>query len=295
MKGRFLLAMLLALPVGAYAVICKTVGEDGVVSYTDAPASNCPVESRLPDYSWPTMREGKAQSINTLSTDQKATFIGYRYIRIASPENGLAVHSSSRRVLVTVELEPGLQQNHFIIIYLDNKAFRGRYGSSSIELTSVDPGTHTLRATVIDTRGKTVIESPESSFTRLLPVSRVRVTGVTSTSIEGTFSGVNVKGSEVTIVFAATGNKYYGVVAADGTWKVEVRAGEKDSFDAKVREKKGRQFGLEFKAGGVKPGDFDPSYKPVKPSYKPSYKPKDGGISTTPGRTNPAFRPRYKQ
>ncbi len=300
MKEKFLLILLLTLPVGAEAVICKTVGEDGVVSYRDVPVSNCPVESRLPDYSWPMRTEEQAQSINTLNTDQEVTFIGYRHIRIASPETGLAVHSSNRRVLVRVELEPGLQDNHFIIFYLDNRAFRGRYGSSSIELTSVDPGTHTLRATVIDTKGKTVIESSESSFTLLLPQPRVKVTEVKSTIIEGTFDGVDVGGSEVTIVFMETGNEYYGVVAVDGTWKVKVPAEEKYNFDVKVRERTGGQLGLEFKGGGVKPGGFDPTYKSeFKPDYKsaftPSYRSKDRGIATTPGRTNPAFRPRYKQ
>jgi len=244
--------MLLVLPSVALAVVCKTVGEDGVASYTDVPASECPKEIRIRGYSRP---GGQTQSVNAISIDQKATFAGYRSIEIVSPENNGIVRSNNRKVPVEVKLKPGLKHNHFITIYLDHKVFRGRYGSSNIELTKVDPGTHQLRATVTDTRGKTVVESRESSFTLLLQ-SRVRVpVKVTASSIEGTFKG----GSTVTIHFPASDNEYYGEVGAGGNWSVGV--GEAGSFEVKIRDKDGD---LVFDRFGSKPGDW-----PDKPSYEP--------------------------
>ncbi len=152
--NRKLLFVLLLLPGLAHAVICKTVGEDGVASFTDVPAAECPQGSRIPDYSRPAPVVEQAGSVNTGVSARQVEFAGYESIEIVSPEADGTVRSNEGKVPVVVELEPGLQQSHFITAYLDGKAYRGRYGSSQVELTGVDRGTHTLRVKVSDTQGQ---------------------------------------------------------------------------------------------------------------------------------------------
>lgn len=165
--GRIILFALLLLPSLAQAVICKTIGEDGVASFTDVPASECPQGSRIPDYTRSAPQAERASAVDTGVRARQVEFAGYESIRIVSPEDGGTVRSNDGRVPIAVGLEPGLQQSHFITAYLDGKAFRGRYGSSQITLTGVDRGTHELYVKVSDSKGKTLVKSDTISFTAL--------------------------------------------------------------------------------------------------------------------------------
>ena len=125
-----LLCVILLLPGLAHAVICKTVGPDGVASFADVPAAECPQGSRTADYSRPARVVEQAGSVDTGVSARQVKFAGYESIEILSPEADGAVRSNEGRVPVSVELKPVLQQSHFITAYLDGKAFRGRDGSS---------------------------------------------------------------------------------------------------------------------------------------------------------------------
>jgi len=291
--NRKLLFTLLLLPSLAQAVICKTVGEDGVASYADVPAAECPQASSIPDYSRPVPLADQAGSVDTGVSARQLVFAGYESIEIVSPEADGTVRSNEGRVPVRVKLQAALQQSHFITAYLDGKAFRGRYGSGEITLAGVDPGTHELRVKVSDTKGKTLIESPVVSFTLQRSPSRITVGEVAPDKITGSFSGLGVAGSTVTIQFPISRNLYQGIVAADGTWEVGVAGEPTQELSFMVRVNAG---GLEFKKAhnsGIK------SYAPLAaPNYRPSpadYTPPPGGILTTPGQTNPTFNPNYNR
>ena len=160
-----LLFVLLLLPGLAHAVVCKTVGEDGVASFTDVPAAECPQGSRIPEYARPAPVVERAGSVDTGVSARQVEFAGYESIEIVSPEAEGTVQHNSGNVQVSVKLDPGLQQSHFITAYLDRRATRGRYGSSLVSLTGVDRGTHKLFVKVSDSKGKTLIKSDTISFT----------------------------------------------------------------------------------------------------------------------------------
>ena len=102
------------------------------------------------------------------------------------------------------------------------------------------------------------------------------------------------------IRFPLIGTEYKGKVEADGTWTIDVGGEPVSEPRYQVNVNTG---GLQFsKTQDTDPEGFEgqgvvnyrsgpaPDYDPAAP---PDYTPKGGGISTTPGQTNPAFRPNY--
>lgn len=303
-----ILFVLLLLPGLAQAVICKTVGADGVISFTDVPAAECPPGAAIPD---PVQRSAPAERADRVETGigGREVFPGYRSIAIETPQDEGTVRSNEGRVPVEIALEPGLQADHFLTAYLDGKAFRGRYGNDAIELTGVDRGTHELWVTVTDSKGKTLIESKKISFTlqRTQPVNVRQVAPNPDPGkqgkyiISGQFLGGPVAlpaagGAEVTIRFPGSEKEYKGKVDEFLNWEVEVGSepAVETQFDVNVKV-----LNLEFtKTQDINPTISQPVYMPppsnsYTPPGTPDYRSKSGGISTTPGQTNPAFQPKY--
>lgn len=176
---RKLLFALLLLPGLAQAVICKTVGPDGVISFTNVPGSECPSGEAVETYVPPAATAERAERLVEGAAGSEAAFAGYESIRIESPEDGATVRNNEGRVPVTVALKPGLQQFHFITAYLDGKATQGPYGDSEVVLTNVDRGTHRLYVTVKDSRGRTLIKSDVITFTLQRVTSKLIVNPIT--------------------------------------------------------------------------------------------------------------------
>lgn len=207
-----ILFVLLLLPGLAHAAICKTVGADGVVSFMNVPGAECPQGSKIPGYSRPQPVAEQADVVTPGITGREVSFAGYRSIEILSPPDGGTVRSNEGRLSVLVELQPGLEQSHFITAYIDGRAFRGRYGSSQIELTRIDRGTHELLAKVSDSGGKTLIESRVISFTLLSVVASLSVNPITGDNyldrhdpalvkVRGLYKGTEKEGTEISLWF----------------------------------------------------------------------------------------------
>jgi hypothetical protein len=152
----------------ALAVICKTVDADGVVSYSDVPASECPEVVKLPEYSSYTPRplpstEPAAASMDTAQDSEE--FSGYSDISIVIPEANGTVRSNEGIVQVALSLNPPLQPGHRIKLFLDGGAVAGEFDGPAIELTGVERGTHSLRAVVSDAAGRRLGDSSSVRFT----------------------------------------------------------------------------------------------------------------------------------
>ncbi len=100
MNTKFLFVLLL-LPGLAHAVVCKTVGEDGVASFTDVPAAECPQGSRIPEYSRPEPVVERAGSVNTGVSARQVDFAGYDQVTPITlhpaPPTTVARHSRATR------------------------------------------------------------------------------------------------------------------------------------------------------------------------------------------------------
>lgn len=161
------LIVLLALPGIAHAVICKTVDAEGVVGYSDVPASECLDRVKLPASStYEPRRLPSSQPTNRVSgASQPVNTTRYQSMQIEQPADNGTVRSNEGKVAISIGLDPPLQQGDRVTVYLDGKAVPGSFDSPAIELSGVDRGTHTLGAEVKNARGQRLIESSTISFT----------------------------------------------------------------------------------------------------------------------------------
>jgi hypothetical protein len=154
-------------PASAYAVICKTVDADGVVTYSEVPAAQCPEKVDLPDYSRYAPRP-LPQTIRDESPQEAAadeSFAGYSEIAIVVPEQDGTVRDNQGKVMVNIALEPTLQDGHQVRLFIDGQAVPGSFDGTTIELSGVERGTHQLLAEVIDANGSSMLRSDSVSFT----------------------------------------------------------------------------------------------------------------------------------
>lgn len=294
--NRRILCLLLVLPSLSHAVVCKTVDADGVATFTNLPTAECPDGAALPDYSVPGSPVERVRRVDSpVGTRPADEFAGYAAMRITQPEDGGVVRNNAGQVSVEVEFDPDLLAGHFVTVYLDGKAYRGRYGSRTVDLAGVEPGEHELSAQVTDARGRTLQRSPEITFTylRALPL---QVREVTSKQVKGVFlGGPAAIDSPVTIRFPNSNKEYKGKIGADGTWTVDVgnELATANRFDISVRTgatefKRSQTLNPAIRRDGAPQNA--PGFGPAAPA---DYSSRGGAISTTPGQTNPAFAPNY--
>lgn len=229
----------------AFAVICKTIDADGVVSYSEIPAAECPQAVKLPDYSRYEPRE-LPSSIDASATATDLPFTGYSAINIVLPEQNGTVRNNQGQVQVNIEMEPELQPGHRIKLFLDGGAVQGEFDGPSIQLAGVNRGTHTLRAVVSDASGQRLGDSPSVRFTlrqttifdreRTRPPSIQPVPPIPENPIEPT---------------------------------------------------------PENPIEPVPENPIEPAPESPADANGPNFSPPSGGIPATPGRTNPAFAPKF--
>jgi hypothetical protein len=248
----------------------------------------------------------RAQQMDTGISARQVKFAGYREFAIASPPNDGVVRNNTGSVTVQLGLDPGLQADHFVTVYLDGKAYRGRFGSSNVELTGVDPGEHRLRAKVIDAKGKTLIESEQVTFTLQRMLLKIQVKKVEADpdrpgkfTISGTFLGP--RDSDVTLLFSDVGGTYGGKVGDYGAWTIDVGsepAAEaiQNRLEVRVVTPASAEFKrvLDVKQVPISNANYRAADSPgYDATASPDYSPTGSSVSTTPGKTNPAFAPKY--
>lgn len=206
------LFILLLLPGMAQAVICKTVGPDGVTSFTNLPTAECPQGSLIPDHSRSTPLVERAGNVDTRVSGRAVSFAGYDSIGTVSPSDGATVRSNEGNVKVLIELDPELQANHIVTAYVDGRGHRGRFGSPVIDLTGIERGIHQLRVAISDASGKKLIESGVTTFTVMKVGSTLTVNPVTGDNyisrqdpatvlVRGLYKGSDEEGTDVSLWF----------------------------------------------------------------------------------------------
>ncbi|MCB1802955.1 MAG: DUF4124 domain-containing protein [Gammaproteobacteria bacterium] len=161
-----LFLVLALIPGLATAVICKSVDADGVVSYSDVPAGECVERVKLPEYSRYEPRPiDAAPSKDSNAQGSVIKFQRYRSISITTPPSGGVVRSNQGDVSVVVALDPDLQPGHLLNLTLDGRPVKGSFDGLAIDVTGVDRGTHTLRASIVDASGRVLISSSPVRFT----------------------------------------------------------------------------------------------------------------------------------
>jgi len=163
--------ILLLATAHATAAVYKWTKPDGSVSYSDRPPTDNASPADLPPVQEITIvppasggesaaggGDGSAQQAANTSTET------YTHLAITSPEDQAVVRDNAGNVAVSTDLEPPLQPGDKLAILLDGQQV-GQAAGTSLNLSNVDRGTHTLQVAVQDADGHTLIESSTVTFT----------------------------------------------------------------------------------------------------------------------------------
>jgi hypothetical protein len=147
------------------ADVYRLVDESGNVSYSDQSHPNATLIEieALPTYT-PIISKG-TPNINRSTTDG-ATAVPVYKIAILSPANDQAFWESSGTVEVKIQVEPELNQNRgdLIKVVLDGKQAGDLQSNTLISLTNIDRGSHSLKVTVVSSKGELLASSEQISF-----------------------------------------------------------------------------------------------------------------------------------
>ncbi len=144
----------------ATAGIYKWVDENGKIHYSDSEVEGAE-QVELP----------KAVTYTPTATNPAAgdetkpeENLGYTNMSIVKPKMNETIRNNNGDVDVGIDLTPGLKPGNSITLYLDGKeALRGST-QTSITLSKVERGTHTLRASVFDKNSVALISSNSIIF-----------------------------------------------------------------------------------------------------------------------------------
>ncbi|OOZ40102.1 hypothetical protein BOW53_09105 [Solemya pervernicosa gill symbiont] len=161
-----LLFILVVVAPSGSAEIYKYVDEQGNLIYSDR-APQGVEQLELPDiqlYSHPPLPEASKQADVEGESDGIET--NYSQIRITSPGSEETVRDNSGNLSVAVSLEPALnlEAGDTLTLLMDGAVVSEGQTSSSIQLSGIDRGAHTLTASVVSKSGATRISSSSVRF-----------------------------------------------------------------------------------------------------------------------------------
>ncbi len=159
MRILFLIALML-ICFSAVAGIYKYVDADGNVHYSDQEQTGAE-EVDLPAAVTYTPTTTGTVTSRKSETEKKQ---GYVEMSIVQPKMNETIRSNQGEVQVGINLKPGLTAGYTITLYLDGKEEIKGSGQTSVMLTNVDRGSHTLRASVFNKNGVAVISSKSIIF-----------------------------------------------------------------------------------------------------------------------------------
>ena len=152
--------------------IYKTKDANGNVIFTDVPPLKDgkqadPVVLKETN-NWDGPSTDKATTRTPWIVDEKGgetadVFVPYSTLGIVSPANDASVRENSGHITVTVSILPPLFANQQLRLLMDGKAM-GQGSGPSFPLENVDRGTHSLLLEVVDATGKSLQQSPVTTF-----------------------------------------------------------------------------------------------------------------------------------
>ncbi len=179
---RILLLYLLATGLApAQTGVYKWVGPDGTVTFTDQSRPGAEKIEIEPPQTVPPP-EAVRRTLEGVSgqPEQASAEAAYAQFAIVSPADDESVRSNNGDVSIDMNLEPGLQAKHAIVVSMDGQAI-GKGSSTSLQLQNLPRGTHSVQASVVDESGTEVIRTETVTFHLL----RRRLPTPTATSLSG--------------------------------------------------------------------------------------------------------------
>lgn len=171
--GRFtavVLLMLVALPLAA-GKIYRSEDEEGRPVFSDQPPADDAEAEPLPDINIVPGTDASSPSRTSDSSsrtepDRTEAADGYAGAAIAFPPADEATRRVTGRVPVRIALEPAgteLAEGHRVRVYVDGTV-EGEAASTEVTVGPLNPGPHSVRASVLDADGRVLVETGEIRF-----------------------------------------------------------------------------------------------------------------------------------
>lgn len=163
LMNKLILAVVFMLTIcTSYAQIYKWVDSQGVVHFSDHPHPGSE-QIKIPEtqsYSSPVLKTGDEPQKNE-KTEINASEHKYTKISIMQPLNEATIRNNQGSVVVSVELEPVLQEGDNLQIIFDGTPLGDPQPNLIFQLNGIYRGSHTLAVQVINSTGE-VIQTSDS-------------------------------------------------------------------------------------------------------------------------------------
>ena len=159
------LALMICLPSLVFANdVYRCTDDEGKTYYSDRACEGGkkmilpPTQTYTPS---PTQRTFRYTPLK-----KEADQAGYDAVSISTPAHDSTIRDNTGRVTVSVSIKPALRtgMGHRLQLLLDGQPYADAGTATSFGLTSLDRGTHILKAIILDMNNKTLAESTESQF-----------------------------------------------------------------------------------------------------------------------------------
>lgn len=159
---RLACCLLLVVPVlSAQAEVYRYIDKHGNQVFTDAPREGAEMVPTKPVMTMPFPKGRATGAPDPGTAQQKKAAVAVYVVTLSSPPADTVYRRGEGEVPVAAAVSPSLAAEHRLEILLDGQPWEG----SAIPLNeSVERGTHTLVARVVDDKGAVLASSPTVSF-----------------------------------------------------------------------------------------------------------------------------------
>jgi len=160
--GRFIITLLLILPLCAQAVVYKSIDRQGHVIFSDTPQRGSkPVKIQTPQtYTPPPSPLATTTPTPTSQQDEQAVGpFKYHTFAISFPIQNDTLRDNSGNMTVNINLVPPLRSGDKVQLEMNGKKLGFPQATTVFSLTNVDRGTHNIQAKIIDKNGKAIGKS----------------------------------------------------------------------------------------------------------------------------------------
>ena len=159
----FSLCLILAMGAVQAGKVYKYTLSNGDVVYSDKPPpADQGEEIQIEPLQSFTLPPAPPLEDTTAKKDEPKP-VGYEEFKVTNPTNDATIRDNGGNVRVSLSLSPALQSGHSIEVMVDGRSIGSGRGTS-VTLTQVDRGTHTVRAAVKDSEGKEIARSNSVIF-----------------------------------------------------------------------------------------------------------------------------------
>lgn len=154
-----LFCVLAAAP--GHASVYKVVDERGNITYTDTPPAGTPQSEpvELPTINRQPATEVRPASRSDSQAQKHDRVEHYRHAAIRSPVHDSTLPAGASHLAVAVDLEPALQEGHWVQVLIDGSAVGSPLQSTQQSVQDLERGMHFLSVQVLDSNGNVVAET----------------------------------------------------------------------------------------------------------------------------------------